>query len=949
MGTIPSKPSFSPAFSASTPSSPNPYSARNSSGQGSVLEAPHRASFSVESPVEKEKRRQLQLQHQQSFSYSSRPFSERSQQQQQHRSSNNNNANKSQNEERRSIDRMKGRTIISPSTSTNTNTNSNINSVSANKSTIDYSETGRAEKIELSLENNHRKNTIADSTAKTFSLSCQGTHSQSSLSDKSIASISSGGNVSGNGSSGSSGDNRRGDSTPSTSISAETTESLGQLSLQRFPTGEIEYKGKTLSTRSKITEITPRRSYDAQTTTSRAVSSSARSSSGSSGFKFTKPSLSFKPLLNNHSTDNKNPQHMYQHRNNSSSSGSPNGHDSGSLQEQHQPQTPDPYAGSPFPPVLMTIKLPQSLLDKYVIDQESFRHGKGIWGIGKYSWTITVLSRANGKKLDQNELENIQEVLVIENKGRKDLPQLPSPSSQQSQKHSPSRPLSASSILTATSRELSKDKAKRKSLHLYSCHNSSMPNQQSRFLTFSTGSSPQQTPINSRPSTPSPSPSRLFPGSSVSASPSINEPGKSNARNKNQPNSASLRNERSSPHNAHSPLLPSATPLSWPFNEGDQTVSQTGHSVIISSTKQSNVATLSPPRISNGSSKGYSSPRSYVRPALMSQGNSFVKKKRAAQVLRRHASAPNLSRPLTGLDLLEDDPSRLEQLKRLSRCNRYDWLYGDSRSHHHNDPCNQIIDSHPFIPESDGPFLNSLFPLTPITPSSQALIDKDEQIQRSIDGEDHSLDASENVEMKINPLDTNNGEFERMSLESAKSKRPSEPRGFVPPQHALPMELVLLQTYNDSDHLPEHHEWTQDQDYWYYVTKMHGVRRRKLKKVSTWWLDMSSLGNALLSSSSASSEPIATGPIYNMGQGAMSISPLSSPLTSDVALSDINASGASLGVNGQVGGKELTADSSHTNLSSFAPTISTMKRQSSPRNSHMGKYYYVDWDEYTSY
>jgi hypothetical protein len=47
----------------------------------------------------------------------------------------------------------------------------------------------------------------------------------------------------------------------------------------------------------------------------------------------------------------------------------------------------------------MTIKLPQSLLDKYVIDQEGFRQGKGIWGIGQYSWTITVLSRTNGKKV----------------------------------------------------------------------------------------------------------------------------------------------------------------------------------------------------------------------------------------------------------------------------------------------------------------------------------------------------------------------------------------------------------------------------------------------------------------------------------------------------------------------------------------------------------------------
>ncbi|KAG0221410.1 hypothetical protein BGW41_006802 [Actinomortierella wolfii] len=67
---------------------------------------------------------------------------------------------------------------------------------------------------------------------------------------------------------------------------------------------------------------------------------------------------------------------------------------------------------------------------------------------------------------------------------------------------------------------------------------------------------------------------------------------------------------------------------------------------------------------------------------------------------------------------------------------------------------------------------------------------------------------------------------------------------YVPPPHSLPMELVLLQTYNDSDHLPEHHEWTQDQDYWYYVTKAHGVKRPKLKKISSWWTD--AIGGSLI-------------------------------------------------------------------------------------------------------
>jgi hypothetical protein len=121
-----------------------------------------------------------------------------------------------------------------------------------------------------------------------------------------------------------------------------------------------------------------------------ASNSSARSSSGSSGFKF-----SFKPLLYNHGNDSKQQQHLYHHSNGSSPLASPSGHH----HQQQQHSAFDPFANSPFPSILMSIKLPQSLLDKYMIDQESFRHGKGIWGIGKYSWTITVLSRANGKKV----------------------------------------------------------------------------------------------------------------------------------------------------------------------------------------------------------------------------------------------------------------------------------------------------------------------------------------------------------------------------------------------------------------------------------------------------------------------------------------------------------------------------------------------------------------------
>jgi len=230
--------------------------------------------------------------------------------------------------------------------------------------------------------------------ARATSLSQQSTHSQSSISDKSIISNSSGG---GSGSSSDSNSHTT-TSTPSTSASEGTSESVGQLSLQRFPTGESiahRVRSSSSSSKSKTGDHSTRLSLDGLTrpsrTTSTTSSSSARSSSGSAGFKFTKPSLSFKPLLYNHGNGSKDQHHLYHHNSSSNSpSTSPNG---------HAHQSIDPFANSPFPSVLMTIKLPQSLLDKYVIDQEGFRQGKGIWGIGQYSWTITVLSRTNGKKV----------------------------------------------------------------------------------------------------------------------------------------------------------------------------------------------------------------------------------------------------------------------------------------------------------------------------------------------------------------------------------------------------------------------------------------------------------------------------------------------------------------------------------------------------------------------
>ncbi|KAF9923260.1 hypothetical protein FBU30_006660 [Linnemannia zychae] len=230
-------------------------------------------------------------------------------------------------------------------------------------------------------------------------LSQQSTHSQSSLSGQSITS-----NSSGNSGHGSNGTNGSGSVTKSqksssanttvtraSSISGGTAESVGQLSLQRFPTGESEYKVKSMSSSGSSTRHSTGgdgNQTKASRSTSMVSTSSARSSSGSSGFKFT-----FKPLLHNHGNDGKQNHHLYHHHNRSSPSASANGH------QQQQNSRSETFANSPFPAILLSIKLPQSLLDKYVIDQESFRHGKGIWGIGKYSWTITVLSRTNGKKV----------------------------------------------------------------------------------------------------------------------------------------------------------------------------------------------------------------------------------------------------------------------------------------------------------------------------------------------------------------------------------------------------------------------------------------------------------------------------------------------------------------------------------------------------------------------
>ncbi|KAG0080826.1 hypothetical protein BGZ92_000456, partial [Podila epicladia] len=236
--------------------------------------------------------------------------------------------------------------------------------------------------------------------------------------------------------------------------------------------------------------------------------------------------------------------------------------------------------------------------------------------------------------------------------------------------------------------------------------------------------------------------------------------------------------------------------------------------------------------------------------------------------LQRHKSTPNLSRPVTGLDSLEEDPMRLSQIRNLPKLNFSDRLNSKD----------DLVSKDTHL--VDSPLSTTLtLPILARDNTKGSLgvkADAHSRMNGSNDSHRLSREVAEAVERRVDPFDTQGGEFKRMEPEVPRPK-PIQ-IGYTPPPHALPMELVLLQTFNDSDHLPEHHEWTQDKDYWYYVTKAHGVKRRKLKKVSSWWLDMSSLGGALLSGSSSSSEPIATGPIYNMGRST----PLpSSPLSSE--------------------------------------------------------------------
>ncbi|KAG0050078.1 hypothetical protein BGZ83_005163 [Gryganskiella cystojenkinii] len=949
-----------------------------------------------------------------------------------------------------------------------------------------------------SVSRNNPTTTTTGGLTRSDSLSRQSMLSQSSLSNKSTSSTNSSNGGSSNSSANTStstglNNNKHSDSNGSNnnnsdinksptnsstrtfaravSVHSGKSESLSQLSLQRFPTGENGHRSSFennhhLSSSSSLSsaqgldpqqqhyhqyQLAPHPLRTTSVVSTASSSSSARSSSGSSGFKFSKPNLSFKIYghgSNNNSNKNNDskPSFFYQQHQDSSSTGtagigSPNGRHSYPLQQQPhlspRQQPNDPFANSPFPSILMSIRLPQSLLNKYVLDQESFRHGKGIWGIGKYSWTVTVLSRANGKKyvikrvsksqlppsayyhypttahqlctcpacksardllintgqLNAAQLDEMREVLVIQNRGKKELPQLPPTSPHLSSQ----RPLSATFSSPGITKDSKDEKEKqRKSFNLYHCNNVSTPNHNTHKLfpftsaNSSPNSTPQDTPVSSRSTTPLPSPLRQQASPSTAPAPI---PGPNNGRIRSQshchnantntptPNTNATSEEMTTPTAQSpkststvqpfpSPLLPSATPLSWPHHKNGQDQEQglglsrakqqiNGGGICVSEQQEHDDALQSP--LSSGLNNYVASSardtelssgaRMQPKPTLKSTGGKETTQSRQCSsrrppFLQRHASTPNMSRPITGLDVLEDDPSRLEKIRQQQPSKV------DSTGSSNNTP--------PVDSALTQPSLGKALPAAPGESTANVKGNTNNKNGDTALWLKMSLDRNEDTDRHISPFETNNGEFKQMDPESPTHSRYSKgtqqgsavsaPLTFSPPPHALPMELVLLQTYNDSDHLPEHHEWTQDQDYWYYVTKAHGVKRRKLKKVSSWWLDMGSLGAALLSGNNSSSEPIATSPIYNMGHSTGHSTPQpASPLSSEIALGRLSPKPLSRHMAKESVSSITSQDSSNASVSFPSSTTGvTLRRQNSPRSSYMGKYYYVNWEEYTS-
>ncbi|KAI9329685.1 hypothetical protein DFJ73DRAFT_860336 [Zopfochytrium polystomum] len=54
-------------------------------------------------------------------------------------------------------------------------------------------------------------------------------------------------------------------------------------------------------------------------------------------------------------------------------------------------------------------------------------------------------------------------------------------------------------------------------------------------------------------------------------------------------------------------------------------------------------------------------------------------------------------------------------------------------------------------------------------------------------------------------------------------------------ERTLPLELVLMRARGSGDGLPELVEVFEDETSYYYITKTHGLRRRKLRSLKSWF------------------------------------------------------------------------------------------------------------------
>ncbi|KAG0269763.1 hypothetical protein DFQ27_002179 [Actinomortierella ambigua] len=740
---------------------------------------------------------------------------------------------------------------------------------------------------------------------------------------------------------------------------------------------------------------------NASRSTSVVSSRSGRSSSGSSPFKFSKPNLSFMPLYN-HSNESKRQNASAAALQGASTNNIHNNNNNINLhggQQQQQHQQP----ASPFPEELLSMRLPQSLLNKYVMDTESFRHGKGFWGIGRYSWTITVQARSNGKKY------------VIKRVAKSLLP----PEAYYRYPTTAHRLCTCPACKSRREQLLQSGQLDPKDVEevLALQYNSSSNGNSGGGHSNNNGSGNNSHHTRghrrehsqhragvarpSQPSSPSASSSNLnllglgalattlvttnkekrASGGSILPLQRVNSmsPTRLFARSGSGGGGIGRKSNTSSPQGtpAHSrPSTPMMTPLSRPGSRGTT-------------------------RGSGGA----------------------LKKREARPTLRRCASTPSLSRARTGLDALDEDPLVVQlraatryPLSKTATSAQETWREfsavpkvrvtltkemvvssssssSSSSGNGHRGSGDQAEieisgdDRVKEIREDDDEEAGPIFSLEEDQehalhqhPHIAVAFEEEEEVDDGDESDEEDEDEDEDEDD-----DEEGSADEAWIAPGCAHEEPQSPvrsptpfaaaaaaaviaglaltpstsfsiqqPNYVPPPHSLPMELVLLQTYNDSDHLPEHHEWTQDQDYWYYVTKAHGVKRPKLKKISSWWSEAlggghlgggaGSIGggsgagpagaisllltaaattttttspSSSLSTHALSSDSIATGPIYNMsmppagaaaaskhGKGLLSSSLAvngSSPLVTTTAATATTATTTALTTNGDGG------------------------------------------------